>query len=103
MNKNPTTYNSNTFNLDCDCGCSLLKVNYDTDGELISLSHYSMSYMAMQNNFKYRLLNTLKILWNILRGKEYCFYEIVLGSKKEVEDFKEFVSKIDISKMMFDE
>lgn len=35
----------------------------------------------------------IKRIWYIIRGKEYCYFDILID-KDELQEFKEFVAKI---------
>lgn len=89
--------------LECDCGCSFLKIEYWDDGDSINISHNIPSWFALQINTWDRFKKTIKILWCIIRGKEYRFYEICLDTKSEVKKFKDFVKNIDESKLIYDD
>lgn len=99
----PLLYNRKEFIVNCECGHGLLKINYydgedekDTD---VSIEYYVRAFDS--NNILEILKNRIKLIWNILIGKEYLLYDIFLESKSEIIKFKEFVASIDESKATY--
>lgn len=75
----------------CKCGCNngvILK--FDKTEEELFMSLVSDNFYTYQRN---NLLRKLKAIWSILRGKEYCYFEILMD-KDEIKEFKGFVEKI---------
>lgn len=75
---------SNSVLIKCDCGCGILDVNRDEDGTYIS--YYGSVFYTGQETFFGRLINKIKMIWLIIRNKEFYFYDLVLEGKEE-EDF----------------
>lgn len=83
--------------VECDCGCSILsfesEVFDEQIGEEIYIYHHIPSYYANQNPIWNRLREVVKMIWYILRGKDYNLYEIILTGnnvikfKKEMTEF----------------
>jgi len=47
----------------------------------------------MQNNGKMSLKEKLKRIWFIIRGREYCYFDILID-EEELQKFKEFVTRL---------
>lgn len=76
----------------CKCGCMdgvVLKAD-NTDNEL-SLQLVSDYFYLMQSKGKISLREKLKRIWFIIRGKEYCYFDILIDNE-ELQRFKEFVA-----------
>jgi hypothetical protein len=77
------------FPLECSCGCGELHFTQWKDDGVVFLSYVIPAFCAHNYaGFK----NVWKIIWNILRGKEYCFYEIIIEDNKKLQEFKKFVA-----------
>jgi len=86
------------INIECSCGCSSLAIEQrqGEDGpEEIYISHKISSFYALQKPGKTKFKEALKIIWCILRGKEYYLYEIVLNSKDQISNFKKTIAQLD--------
>ena len=71
----------NTYNLSCNCGCSIIKITKDTDCDYYYLENYALSYHDKQKSLLYHIWNRIKLSFNILIGKEYMLYDIVVDKK----------------------
>ena len=79
------------FVYECSCGCSELQFSqWKDDG----MSFISLVIPARQADGYTGFRNTLKIIWALLRGKEYCFYDIVIEDNDSLNKFKEFVGNM---------
>lgn len=82
------------FTTFCTCGCGngiVLKaerVDDDTSLQLVSDLFYTM-----QNKGRMSLKEKVKRIWYIIKGKEYCYFDILID-KDELQEFKEFVAKL---------
>lgn len=78
----------------CKCGCGdgvVLKVDkYENE---LSLQFVSDVFYFFQNKGKMSIKEKLKRIWYIVIGKEYCYFDILI-SKEELQEFKDFVSKL---------
>ena len=101
--ENPVNVNRHEMFLECDCGCSFLKIDYWEDDGNVIISHNVPSWYALQTNTWDRFKKAVEIIWYIIRGKEYRFYEICLNTKSKIKEFKEFVKNIDESKLIYDD
>jgi len=87
------------FSYECSCGCAELRfVQWKDDG--IAFIDYVIPawYAGSYSGFK----NAAKIIWSILRGKQYYFYEICIEDNETLRKFKDFVAnmqEIDESKL----
>ncbi len=78
----------------CKCGCGegvVLKAD-NTDNEL-SLQLVSDNFYLMQNQGKMSLKEKLKRIWFIIRGKEYCYFDILID-EDELQEFKKFIARL---------
>jgi hypothetical protein len=85
----------NDFELRCDCGCGKLQFTRwedDKDFALFIEYFYPMFYAKQQNIFSV-LVERLKFVWFILRGKEYSLYDLVL-TEDDLKRFKEWVASL---------
>lgn len=79
--------------VECICGCGLLKINKievysDEELERLKLGksnkyEYSLQYLtdtfsSKQHGLIYTIKHRIKLIWNIVRGKEYLLEEILL-------------------------
>jgi len=92
------------FNLECSCGCGSLTFEYfDDEKDEISISYNLPAWYAYQTSTWERFKNAIKIIWAIVRGKEYRFYEVLIDDMKILDEFKKFVAELDNSTLLFDE
>lgn len=78
----------------CKCGCRqgvVLKAD-NTDNEL-SLQLVSDNFYLMQGKGKMSLKEKLKRICFIIKGKEYCYFDILID-EEELPEFKEFIAKL---------
>ncbi|MCM1232306.1 MAG: hypothetical protein NC489_19460 [Ruminococcus flavefaciens] len=78
----------------CKCGCGngvILKADNDKDFG-VSLQLVSDNFYSTQNGL-YNFLEKIKRIWYIIKGKEYCYFDILVNPK-ELQEFKEFVSRL---------
>ena len=64
----------------------------NADNEL-SLQLVSDAFYLMQGHGKMSLKEKLKRIWFIIRGKEYCYFDILID-EEELQEFKEFVARL---------
>ena len=63
----------------------------DSNDHELSLQLVSDNFYLMQGRGKMSLKEKLKRIWFIITGKEYCYFDILIG-EEELQAFKEFVS-----------
>jgi len=81
----------NRFVYECSCGCTELHFDQWKDNGMAFISLMTpASYSRRYTSFK----EGLKIIWSVLTGKRYCFYEIVLEDNNKLNEFKEFVANM---------
>ena len=81
----------NKFVYECSCGCTELHFDQWKDDGVAFISLMTPAWNAGKySGFK----NALKIIWTVLRGKQYYFYEIVLEDNGKLNEFKEFVANM---------
>ena len=91
-------YRDKVIKVDCGCGCSSIEISQWRDREgyaEVFISHKIQSWTSHQSPWWYHFKDCVKIIWNVIRGKEYYFYEVVLDNKKQISDFKKAVAELD--------
>lgn len=84
----------NEFITFCKCGCDNgIVLKADNEDEEVSLQIVSDNFYSMQNKGKMSIKEKFKRIWYIIKGKEYCYFDILIG-KDELQEFKEFVAKL---------
>lgn len=79
----------------CKCGCGngvILKADNDKDFG-VSLQLVSDNFYAGCNNRRNLFKERVKRIWYIIRGKEYCYFDLLID-KDELQEFKEFVARL---------
>jgi hypothetical protein len=96
-------YKKESFEVSCNCGCSKVEVSqYFEDGKAQEVyfsqyvSVYNGKYLHVWNN----ILEKFKMIWYIICGKNYYFFDVVLMKKEEIKKFKEAVAKLDENILM---
>ncbi len=59
----------------------------------MSLQIVSDNFYIMQDKGKMSLREKIKRIWCIIIGKEYCYFDIIIG-RDDLQEFKEFVAKL---------
>lgn len=84
----------NEFITFCKCGCDNgIVLKADNEDEEVSLQIVSDNFYSMQNKGKMSIKEKFIRIWYIIKGKEYCYFDILIG-KDELQEFKEFVAKL---------
>lgn len=81
----------------CSCGCAdgvVLKYEKG-DGEAW-LSLVTDMFSVEQGNFIRRLIEKCRRIWSVIRNKEYSYFGIWI-KKEELQEFKDFVSKMEVN------
>jgi hypothetical protein len=86
--------------LQCDCGCSMLNISQFEYGGDVTISHYTSSFYSNQETLLDKFKDRIKLIWYIIIGKKYCFFDVIISDKADIEKFKNMVKNIDISKVM---
>jgi hypothetical protein len=88
----------NRIDVECSCGCSTLEITQWYEGDVpesVWISHKMRSFDAYYHSGWERFKEGAKLIWAIIRGKEYYFYELDLNKKQQIIDFKNAVAKLD--------
>lgn len=84
----------NEFVTFCKCGCrNGIVLKADNEDNDLSLQIVSDNFYTMQNKGEMTIKEKIKRIWYIIRGKEYCYFDILID-KDELQEFKEVVAKI---------
>lgn len=84
------------FLINCSCGCgSGLEFKPDPDEEEVILTINVSRWYSEQDDIFVRLMKKLKNIWFVLRGKEYCYSELVIKAD-EWTKFQEFITSTTI-------
>lgn len=86
------TKTSHEFQLKCNDFCGIIDVSHDEwDGYAI-MSYYELGFYAYQAPWMATMRENLQLIWNILRGKRYCLYQVIIP-KERWEEFKKFIAE----------
>lgn len=78
----------------CKCGCGNgIVLKADNEDEDLYLQIVSDNFYTMQSKGKMSIKEKIKRIWYIIAGKEYCYFDILIG-KDELQKFKEFVARL---------
>jgi hypothetical protein len=88
--------NNSFFYLRCKCSCGIAVFHFYDDQDYINTDEICMGveYYAGVNNqvFSwYNLKERIKASWNILMGKYYELYDLILD-KKDFEEFRKWLN-----------
>ena len=64
----------------CDCGCSMVTIGRDKDSAYIQF--YTNSFYAKQDGYWRTFKRRLKMIWYIIRGKDYLFEDVSISIDK---------------------
>lgn len=78
----------------CDCDCSILEISRFRDEPELYISLYVSGYYTYQNMLWKNLIENIKLIWNIITGKRYCLYEVVVGQSK-VKELKDYLFSLE--------
>jgi hypothetical protein len=89
-------WNFRKLSIDCYCGCGVLRiVDYNTkedrDGGY-GIIYYAESFYSKQDGIFRTLWNRIRFAFNILRGKEFFLYDIMMN-EKQYQELKDFVNQ----------
>ena len=78
--------------LKCKCGCGILTFEKEEKDEyyeqdVVFIEYYPLAFYHCQHPIRQRI----KAIWNIIRGKEYRYYDIVAN----YENLKDIVEKME--------
>ena len=78
--------------LPCSCGCGALRVAQDKENQAVLLSYIIPAwYAGAFSGWK----KALSLIWHILTGKQYYFYEVIIDDNLTLRRFKDFVANIE--------
>ncbi len=76
----------------CDCGCGWLEFGkWDEEAPEFEISYYVRAYDMVGRPWDH-FVDTLKMVWTIIRGREYLVYDLVVSQK----EFSKFIKKVAI-------
>jgi hypothetical protein len=84
----------NEFDIQCNCGCTLINVAQAKDYGEVYLTVYFHPYQYKVNSVWYIIWNRIKAAWFMLCGKQYLLYDMV-WSKAEVKELKKLFSELE--------
>ena len=83
--------------VDCSCGCDeglRIRINeFDKDTYAI-LTYTSGNFYKDQKNWWCIFKLKCKKIWHIIKGKDYCYSEILI-SKEEFKELKEYLNEVE--------
>ena len=71
-----------------ECGIIEFKKEFDDKYDIVYISYFVNAFYANQHDLFYIWKTRLKMIWDILRGKEYMLFDTITLSKEEQENFK---------------
>lgn len=80
----------------CTADDGILKIEKWEDGHdhwIVFISYYIADFYARQHNDFNRWVERFKMIWRILRCKEYQLFEVLIDREEELEDFKNQMRK----------
>jgi hypothetical protein len=80
--------------IECECGCGMLRAEQFKDDGYTILSYYVHAFGVYQDTIWDKIKRRVGMAWDILRGKEYRLYEIVIESDESLNKFKAFVAQM---------
>jgi len=86
------------IHVDCNCGCTMLEISQWQEKEEVGevyISQYIPSFYALQKPGWNKFKDIVKMIWYIIRGKEYLLYDIALTEKWQIQEFKAAVAELD--------
>jgi len=86
------------IHVDCSCGCTMLEISQWQEEREVGeayISQYIPSFYSLQRPGWNKFKDAVKIIWYIIRGKEYLLYDIALTEKWQIKEFKEAVAELD--------
>lgn len=92
MNKEENKDNIKEYSdiiIPCDCGCSIVTIGRDEDFAYIQF--YVNSFYAKQDGYWKTFKRRLKMIWYIIRGKDYLFEDVSIS----IDKFKKLSKDID--------
>lgn len=63
----------------CDCGCSMLHISRDKDNAY--LAFYLNAFYSKQEGYWKTFKRRIKMIWYIIRGKDYMFEDVSISIK----------------------
>jgi len=85
-------FGNNIFFVPCNCGAEVLVITHDKRDKDWNISSHTDDFYNLQNNaweiFKHRVV----LVWKILVGREYSFYDILV-SDKNMQELMTFVKE----------
>jgi hypothetical protein len=82
------------FQISCDCAgtCGILAIGKWNDDNTEKGDGYLAYYEAgFYSNQKSHFKETLKLIWAAIRGRRFCFYEVIIPNDRW-QEFKEFIA-----------
>lgn len=80
------------FYYECSCACGELQFTQWKDDGIVFISYNIPAFNAYQRGTWGNIASAIKIIWNVLLGREYRLYEIVIEDNETLRRFKEFVA-----------
>ena len=80
----------------CACGCGAIHLSqFEDEDDTVYFGHYTASWYALQQPGWNDLKDRLRMIWKIIIGKRFCFYDVVLQGN-ELAKFLEFCKDIPV-------
>lgn len=83
--------------VDCDCGCDeglRIKIQEFSEDKYAILTYVSGNFYKEQNMSGWKIFKLkCKKIWRILRGKDYCYSEILVN-KEDFKELQEYIQNV---------
>jgi len=86
------------INVDCGCGCTMIQISQWQEKEEVGevyISQYIPSFRALYQPGWNKFKDAVKMIWYIIRGKEYLLYDVALTNSWQIKEFKDAVAELD--------
>lgn len=80
------------FQLKCNDACGIIDVSHDSEDGYACMSYYELGFYVYQKPWISTMRENLQLIWNIIRGKRHCLYEVIIPQERW-EEFKKFIAE----------
>jgi hypothetical protein len=88
-----TENNTRTY-IPCDCTCSILEISDWKDENQSLISLYVSAYQEKGSAISWTIKRRIKAAWYMLRGKEFCLYEVYIPKEQLKNILWEYLAKV---------
>jgi len=85
--------NITELHIECSCGCSGIRISDWEDYDEAFITYYLEAFQEKQKGW-FRTKQKLSLIWAIIRGKEYRFYEVCASKLALRKLFQDYLNKV---------